>query len=97
MADIFISYASQDRDRAKALADALAAQGSSVWWDRVIPPGRVFDEVIEEALRRTIPPCCISTGTILRAFFRRSKRTAARKSRRSTTTAEAIATSNDDR
>jgi hypothetical protein len=50
MADIFISYASQDRDRAKALADALAAQGSSVWWDRVIPPGKLFDEVIEEAL-----------------------------------------------
>src|SRR5579864_2508862 len=50
MADIFISYASQDRDRAKTLADALAARGSSVWWDRVIPPGRLFDEVIEEAL-----------------------------------------------
>ena len=50
MADVFISYASADRDRAKALAEAITAQGWSVWWDRVIPPGRVFDEVIEEAL-----------------------------------------------
>ncbi len=50
MADVFLSYASADRDRAKALAEAIAAEGWSVWWDRAIPPGRVFDEVIEEAL-----------------------------------------------
>ena len=50
MADIFLSYASADRDRARALADALAVQGWSVWWDRTIPPGRQFDEVIEEEL-----------------------------------------------
>jgi NAD(P)-dependent dehydrogenase (short-subunit alcohol dehydrogenase family) len=50
MADIFVSYASADRDRAKALAEALATQGWSVWWDRTIPPGRQFDEVIEEEL-----------------------------------------------
>lgn len=50
MADVFISYASADRDRAKILAESLAGQGWSVWWDRTIPPGRAFDEVIEEAL-----------------------------------------------
>jgi hypothetical protein len=50
VSDIFISYASADRDRAKVIAEALAARGFSVWWDRVIPPGRQFDEVIEEAL-----------------------------------------------
>lgn len=50
MADIFLSYASPDRDRARLLADALERLGWSVWWDRVIPPGRVFDEVIEESL-----------------------------------------------
>jgi hypothetical protein len=50
VSDIFISYASADRERAKAIADVLVAEGWSVWWDRVIPPGKQFDEVIEEAL-----------------------------------------------
>jgi hypothetical protein len=51
MSDIFISYASEDRDRVKPLAEALAVtQGWSVWWDREIPFGKAFDQVIEEAL-----------------------------------------------
>ena len=50
MADIFISYARVDRSRAETLAAALEQAGWSVWWDREIPPGRSFDEVIEEAL-----------------------------------------------
>ena len=50
MSDVFISYASADRERARMMAEALVERGWSVWWDRVIPPGRQFDEVIEEAL-----------------------------------------------
>jgi hypothetical protein len=50
MPDIFISYASPDREIAQTIADALGQRGHSVWWDRTIPPGRVFDEVIQEAL-----------------------------------------------
>jgi formylglycine-generating enzyme required for sulfatase activity len=50
MSDIFISYSSEDRDKAKAIAEALKRQGFSVWWDRSIPPGKTFDAVIEEAL-----------------------------------------------
>ena len=48
--DIFISYASVDRPIAQALAAALSKEGWSVWWDRTIPPGKSFDEVIEAAL-----------------------------------------------
>jgi len=50
VSDIFVSYASADRDRARAIAQALTEHGWSVWWDRTIPPGKQFDEVIEEAL-----------------------------------------------
>ena len=50
MADIFLSYASSDRAKAHLIAECLMARGHSVWWDRTIPPGRVFDEVIQEAL-----------------------------------------------
>jgi hypothetical protein len=50
MSDVFVSYASTDREAAQALAGELQRHGLSVWWDRAIPPGRQFDEVIEEAL-----------------------------------------------
>jgi hypothetical protein len=50
MSDIFISYASADRERAKAFQQALQRRGWSVWWDRTIPPGKEYDQVIEEAL-----------------------------------------------
>ncbi len=50
MSDIFVSYASEDRERAGTLAHALEARGWSVWWDREIPLGRSYDEVIEQAL-----------------------------------------------
>lgn len=50
MADIFLSYANEDRERVATLARELLSHGWSVWWDRVIPAGRVFDEVIEEEI-----------------------------------------------
>jgi TIR domain-containing protein len=52
MADIFISYSNSDRSRAMALAQALAQHGWSVWWDREIPIGRSWDEVIEEEIAK---------------------------------------------
>ena len=50
MTDVFISYAREDRDRAHKLADALAAFGWSVWWDRKIITGEAFDQAIEREL-----------------------------------------------
>jgi len=50
MNDIFISYGSADRAKAQKYADALESLGWSVWWDREIPLGKAFDQVIEEEL-----------------------------------------------
>ena len=47
-----MSYAREDRVRANQLAAALEAEGWSVWWDRQIPAGKTFDEVIEQALAK---------------------------------------------
>lgn len=58
MADIFISYASEDQETTKTLAQALADQGWSVWWDRNIPSGQLFHEVIEREL--TAARCVIA-------------------------------------
>ncbi len=46
MSDIFVSYASQDRLRVKPIVQALEARGWSVWWDKSIQPGEIWDEVI---------------------------------------------------
>jgi hypothetical protein len=48
--DVFLSYAREDRDRARSLAQALQRQGYSVWSDVDIPPGKTFSEVIKKAL-----------------------------------------------
>ncbi len=52
MSDIFVSYSQSDRATARMLADALQREGWSVWWDPKIPPGKTFDEVIDQALER---------------------------------------------
>ena len=50
MADLFLSYAREDREAAEALARALSNLGWSVWWDRRIPLGQSYSEVIEREL-----------------------------------------------
>ena len=50
MTDIFISYASDDRQKVETLAKELEEQGWSVFWDRRILAGKTFSQVIEEAI-----------------------------------------------
>jgi len=50
MADIFVSYSRQDKDRVAPLVAALEAEGWSVWWDPEITPGEEFDSLISREL-----------------------------------------------
>jgi hypothetical protein len=50
MADIFLSYARGDRQKAESLARALQGAGWSVWWDRSILPGSSYEQVIAHEL-----------------------------------------------
>ncbi|HEV7747534.1 MAG TPA: TIR domain-containing protein [Pyrinomonadaceae bacterium] len=50
MSDIFISYAREDRDKAELLAHVFEQQKWDVWWDKVIPPGEKFGDVIAAQL-----------------------------------------------
>ena len=51
MADVFISYASEDRDRVRPLAEALQKRGFNIWWDRALAAGQDYAQIIERELR----------------------------------------------
>ena len=52
MADVFISYAREDRPRAEQVARALSAAGIETFWDTEIPPGQTWADYIEGKLNR---------------------------------------------
>jgi hypothetical protein len=72
-ADVFISYAREDRELAQALAQALGAQGLSAWWDREIPLGRDFAEVIGEQLSSARVSCVLWSPDAVQSSFVRDE------------------------
>jgi uncharacterized membrane protein YhaH (DUF805 family) len=50
MADVFISYAREDRARAEQVARGLEALGLQAFWDTEIPPGQTWADYIEGKL-----------------------------------------------
>lgn len=73
--DIFISYADEDREKAKQVAAKLESFGASVWFDkRDLIPADIYETVIEDSItkaKRFMP--IISSTTIKpgRRFFRK--------------------------
>ena len=51
MTDVFVSYAGIDRERAREVAETLAALGYDVWWDQKIPVGSSWDKFIPTKVR----------------------------------------------
>ncbi|HYD89380.1 MAG TPA: TIR domain-containing protein [Vitreimonas sp.] len=50
MADVFISYAREDREHAQRIAHGLASIGLDPFWDNEIPPGQTWADYIEGKL-----------------------------------------------
>jgi hypothetical protein len=50
LADVFLSYAREDRHRVSPLVDALADKGWSVWWDQSLDAGVTYREAIQQEL-----------------------------------------------
>ena len=73
MSQVFISYASEDRSRAKTLAQALEQRGFSTWWDRKIPFGKAYDEVIAESLAEAQCVLVLWTGLSVDSRWVRSE------------------------
>ena len=73
MADIFLSYARDDADAARALAAALEGQGCSVWWDRKIRGGTEFSNEIEDALGAARAIIVLWSKTALRSHWVRDE------------------------
>ncbi len=51
MSRIFLSYARDDVDAAKQLAEGIAEAGHDVWWDRHLHAGSRFTDEIDRALK----------------------------------------------
>jgi len=50
MADVFLSYKTEDRARVRPLVQALVAEGLTVWWDQHIEGGAAWREQIQSEL-----------------------------------------------
>jgi hypothetical protein len=51
MAEVFISYKTDDRPQVQPLVRALRAEGVTVWWDQDIGPGAPWELTIETELQ----------------------------------------------
>ena len=52
MADLFLSYSSEDIKSAETLAELLEAAGVTVWWDRRMVAGDKIHDVIDEQIEK---------------------------------------------
>lgn len=51
MADVFVSYKREDRDKVQHIVDLIIGAGLSVWWDRRIKGGEIWNSRIRREIR----------------------------------------------
>lgn len=73
MTQLFISYARENCDTAERVAHALGETGIEVWWDRDIPGGSEFAEVIEQRLTESRVVIVLWSESSIRSGFVRDE------------------------
>ncbi|MBS0473471.1 MAG: toll/interleukin-1 receptor domain-containing protein [Proteobacteria bacterium] len=73
MADIFISYAREDRDWVSRLAETFVAEGYSVWWDFDLLVGKRYRETIEAELQQCKATVVVWSQHSIRSDFVRDE------------------------
>ena len=53
MKDIFLSYASRDREQATIFVEALEKEGWTIWWDQTLLAGQDYESKITEELKES--------------------------------------------
>lgn len=80
MAHIFLSYSRADRPTAQIIAEALEAEGFSVWWDKVLRAGQTYDEVTENMLRDSAVVVVLWSQTSVKSKWVRAEATLGQRS-----------------
>jgi hypothetical protein len=78
MADVFLSYSSQDRALAAAVASRLADQGLSVWYDEALGTGTAYRAEIQSALDDAVLVLVLWTPAASRSAWVRDEATRGR-------------------
>lgn len=73
MADIFISYAREDREWVEKLANQLVAEGFTVWWDWDLLVGKRYRETIETELQTAKAAVVVWSQHSIRSDFVRDE------------------------
>ena len=80
MADVFVSYARNDKARVAPLVAAIEAKGWSVWWDPEITPGQEFDDQIEAEIAAALAVLVVWTpASVVSRWVRGEAREAAER------------------
>ena len=79
MSDVFVSYARSTEPQAREIAQALRAQGYSVWRDDEIPAHKPYGEVIEERLRASKVVLVVWSADAVKSQWVRAEADAARE------------------
>lgn len=77
MTEVFLSYAREDAGIAKQVAERLREEGWSVFWDREIPVGQTWEDVIEVQLSHVACVVVLWSSASVRSDWVRAEAAAA--------------------